>query len=152
MRRRGVALVVHGAPFSGKTTTDIALAKYYEAALLTVDSIVLEAISNGNTPSGLRARELCSQAARAQLAKEGEGSEVHGASGAGGLSVEAVTAHAKGQGDTPGALSVAGGAHSVVSNRKTSTTSGNKPVADDPALGKQSEKTDKKDKKDKKQD
>ena len=78
--------------YTGKTTTAIALAKYYEAALLTVDSIVLEAISNGNTPSGLRARELCSMTAKSQI-KEGEG--IDGQTTAGGLSVEAVTAHAK---------------------------------------------------------
>lgn len=81
---------------TGKTSTAIGLAKYYEAALLTVDSIILEAISSGNTPAGLRARELCSLAAKAQLAREGEGSETHTA-GAGGLSVEAVTAHSQGQ-------------------------------------------------------
>ena len=81
-------------PLTGKTTTAIALAKYYEAALLTVDSIVLEAISNGNTPSGLRARELCSQAAKAQLIKDGEAT-ADGQTTAGGLSVEAVAAHAK---------------------------------------------------------
>ena len=57
----------------------------YEAALLTVDSIILEAISNGNTPSGLRARELCSQAAKAQLIKDGEAT-ADGQTTAGGLS------------------------------------------------------------------
>ena len=79
-------------PLTGKTTTAIALAKYYEAALLTVDSIVLEAISNGNTPSGPRARELCSQAAKAQLIKDGEAT-ADGQTTAGGLSVEAVAAY-----------------------------------------------------------
>lgn len=81
---------------TGKTNSAIGLAKYYEAALLTVDSVILEAISSGNTPAGLRARELCSQAAKAQLAKEGDGSESQ-QTGAGGLSVEAVTAHSQGQ-------------------------------------------------------
>ena len=95
----------HALLYTGKTSTAITLAKYYEAALLTVDSIVLESISNGNTPAGLRARELCAQAAKAQLIREGEGSEVAGgaaagagAAGAGGLSVEAVAAHAMGLG------------------------------------------------------
>ena len=73
-----------------------------------MDSVVLEAISNGSTPAGLRARELCAQAAKAQLLRDGEGSEMAGtaaaaaaaaaAAGAGGLSVEAVAAHAMGLG------------------------------------------------------
>nr|XP_006823299.1 PREDICTED: hydrocephalus-inducing protein homolog [Saccoglossus kowalevskii] len=93
--RRGIAICVQGAPMSGKTTTAIALAKYYNTALLTVDGVVLEAISNGASSAGLRARELCSQAAKAQLLKEGEGSDAEAkAAGAGGLSVEAVAAHA----------------------------------------------------------
>ncbi|XP_033625714.1 hydrocephalus-inducing protein homolog [Asterias rubens] len=158
MRRRGVSIVVHGAPMSGKTSTAITLAKYYEAALLTVDSVVLESISNGNTPAGLRARELCAQASKAQLMREGEGSEVAGGAvaGAGGLSVEAVAAHAMGLGAGSGSVSMAGGgAHSVISNRKTSTISGHKPahstVGGEAAPG-PPDKPDKKDKKEKKQD
>lgn len=50
--RRGIALVVHGAPLSGKTATAVSLAKTYGAALLTVDAVVIEAISNGNTSAG----------------------------------------------------------------------------------------------------
>ena len=76
------------------------LAKRYEAALLTVDGIILEAISNGNTPAGLRAREMCSEAGRRRVEemKVGEGGEESGKAAAGGLSVEAVTAHTAGQG------------------------------------------------------
>lgn len=50
--RRGIALVVHGAPLSGKTATAVSLAKMYGAALLTVDGVVIEAISSGNTSAG----------------------------------------------------------------------------------------------------
>lgn len=50
--RRGIALVVHGAPLSGKTATAVSLAKMYEAALLTVDGVVMEAITSGNTSAG----------------------------------------------------------------------------------------------------
>jgi len=89
----------------------VALAKYYDAALLTVDSVVLEAISNGNTPAGMRARELCADAAhrRAEEARAeaagvavDEGKTVAG----GGLSVEALQAHTAGQaaGEFKGAL------------------------------------------------
>lgn len=50
--RRGIALVVHGAPLSGKTATAVSLAKMYGAALLTVDGVVMEAITSGNTSAG----------------------------------------------------------------------------------------------------
>ena len=50
--RRGIALVVHGAPLSGKTATAVSLAKMYGAALLTIDGVVIEAISSGNTSAG----------------------------------------------------------------------------------------------------
>lgn len=83
----------------------MALAKRYEAALLTVDGIVLEAISNGNTPAGLRARELCAEAAhsraeelRALEGEEGTAAQAPTAKAPGGLSVEAVAAHTQGTG------------------------------------------------------
>ena len=47
--RRGIGIVVHGAPLAGKTGTAVSLAKRYGAALLTVDGVVIEAISNGST-------------------------------------------------------------------------------------------------------
>lgn len=50
--RRGIALVLHGAPLSGKTATAVTLAKMYGAALLTVDGVVMEAITSGNTSAG----------------------------------------------------------------------------------------------------
>lgn len=83
----------------GKTSTAVAMAKFYEAALLTVDGVVCDAIANGNTPAGLRARELCSEAAKrkAEELKELEGLE--GDKKQGGLSVEAVTAHTQGTGE-----------------------------------------------------
>ena len=97
----------------------MALAKRYEAALLTVDGVVMEAITNGNTPAGLRARELCAETAakRAEelrAAEEEGGGATEGTTGgggggggkkggaaAGGLSVEAVTAHTQGSGLYP---------------------------------------------------
>ncbi|XP_035827636.1 hydrocephalus-inducing protein [Aplysia californica] len=125
--RRGMAVIVHGAPLSGKTSTAVSLAKHYEAALLTVDGIVCDAIANGNTPAGLRARELCSEAAKrkAEELKEMEGFE--GDKKQGGLSVEAVTAH------TQGAAGAAGS--SLASNKKTSTIVDQKGK-DKPAGGK----------------
>ncbi|XP_049719569.1 hydrocephalus-inducing protein homolog isoform X3 [Elephas maximus indicus] len=70
--RKGIAIIVHGTPFSGKSATAISLAKYYSAACLSIDSIVLEAISDGNNIPGIRARELCIKAAIEQSIKEGE--------------------------------------------------------------------------------
>lgn len=121
--RRGIALIVHGAPLSGKTSTAVALAKYYDAALLTLDAVVLEAISNGNTPAGLKARELCSEAAhrRAEESKaEAAGAasdETKAAGGGGGLSVEALQAHTAGQAAQLGATHSM--THGLAGNRKT---------------------------------
>lgn len=82
---------------SGKTATAITLAKQYEAALLSIDNVVRDAISNGNTSAGLKAREMCAEAARKRMeeirAMEGEDGEKKVA---GGLSVEAVAAHTQG--------------------------------------------------------
>ncbi|XP_052816168.1 hydrocephalus-inducing protein homolog isoform X2 [Mya arenaria] len=123
--RRGIAIIVHGAPLSGKTTTAITLAKHYEAALLSIDGIILDAISNGNTEAGRRARELCAEAARRRMeelrAQDGEEGE---RKPAGGLSVEAVAAH------TQGASGHVSTAPSMISNRKTSTVTDPKGLKD----------------------
>ena len=50
--RRRISIVVHGAPFSGKTNTAIELSKIYNAALLNVDSVVTEVIQLGTTTAG----------------------------------------------------------------------------------------------------
>jgi hydrocephalus-inducing protein len=86
----------------GKTTAAISLAKRHEAALISVNAVVMEAISNGNTPAGRRARQLCSDAAHRlaeeQRALEGEGEVIEKKVTTGGLSVEAVAAHTQGTG------------------------------------------------------
>eukprot|EP00063_Salmo_salar_P029727 XP_014004562.1 PREDICTED: hydrocephalus-inducing protein homolog isoform X1 [Salmo salar] len=94
--RRGIAIIVHGAPLSGKTGTAVTLAKYYGAACLSVDAVVLEAMSSGMTSAGLRARELCAKAAMEHAQKRVEEAaqavvEVMGPAGT--LSVEAVAKH-----------------------------------------------------------
>lgn len=61
--RRGVAMVVHGPPLSGKSRAAVALARYYECALLTLDTIVIEAMSNSTSPAASRARQMCAEAA-----------------------------------------------------------------------------------------
>ena len=73
----------------------MSLARKYEAAILTIDQVILDAISTG-TKSGMRAREMCQEAARkrAEELKLMEGEEAEKKPG--GLSVEAVTAHTQG--------------------------------------------------------
>ena len=106
----------------GKTTTAIQLAKKYSAALLTIDGVVLDAISNGSTPAGIRARDLCADTAR-RKAEELKAVEADEADKklSGGLSMEAVQAHTAGQAPVAGVHSTT---QSMVSNRKTSSMAG----------------------------
>ncbi|XP_069312434.1 hydrocephalus-inducing protein homolog [Eulemur rufifrons] len=69
---KGIAIIIHGTPLSGKSATAVSMAKYYNAACLNIDSIVLEAVSDSNNIPGIRARELCIKAAIEQSMKEGE--------------------------------------------------------------------------------
>ncbi|XP_048461536.1 hydrocephalus-inducing protein homolog [Rhincodon typus] len=70
--RRGIAIIVHGAPASGKTNTAVFLAKYYRASYLVIDSVLREAISSGTTAAATRARELCTKAALDQMMRDAE--------------------------------------------------------------------------------
>ncbi|CAM9813667.1 unnamed protein product, partial [Bubo scandiacus] len=71
--RRGIVVIIHGAPLTGKTAAAVALSKYYGAACLSIDTVVREAISDRSSLAGLRARELCIRAAIEQSCKEAEG-------------------------------------------------------------------------------
>ncbi|XP_026722885.1 hydrocephalus-inducing protein homolog, partial [Athene cunicularia] len=71
--RRGIVIIVHGAPLTGKTAAAVALSKYYGAACLSIDTVVTEAISDRSSSAGLHARELCTRAAIEQSCKEAEG-------------------------------------------------------------------------------
>ncbi|NWS72026.1 HYDIN protein, partial [Crotophaga sulcirostris] len=70
--RRGIVVIVHGAPLTGKTSAAIALSKYYGTACLSIDAVVTEAISDRSSLAGLRASELCIRAAVEQNLKETE--------------------------------------------------------------------------------
>ncbi|XP_053127193.1 hydrocephalus-inducing protein homolog isoform X2 [Hemicordylus capensis] len=70
--RRGIVIMIHGAPLTGKTSAAVTLAKHYSAACLSIDAVVLEAISDGSSPAGLCARELCIRAAIEQAQRENE--------------------------------------------------------------------------------
>ncbi|XP_075796761.1 hydrocephalus-inducing protein homolog isoform X3 [Pelodiscus sinensis] len=97
--RRGIVILIHGAPLTGKTTAAVALAKHYGAACLSIDSVVLDALSDKSSPSGLRARELCIRAAIEQAHRESEeaGQSSDGSAGQTALgtrlSVEALAKH-----------------------------------------------------------
>ena len=51
--RRGICIIVHGAPLSGKTATALDVANQYQATLITIDSVVLQALEYGTTSAGL---------------------------------------------------------------------------------------------------
>lgn len=139
--RRGVAMIVHGPPLSGKTTASVALAKHYECALLTIDNIIIDAIANSTSPAAARARQYCAEAAakyaeenRALEEKAEQNRTVAGAQSnlgnpQAGLSVEALAQHSISQGGLPGGskkTSVAGDSHTNVKpNRKLKADASN---------------------------
>ncbi|KAI4571668.1 hypothetical protein MJG53_013774 [Ovis ammon polii x Ovis aries] len=73
--RKGIAIIIHGTPLSGKSATAVNMARYYSAACLNLDSVVLEAISDSSNVAGIRARELCIRAAIEQSMKEEESAQ-----------------------------------------------------------------------------
>ena len=64
--RRGVAMIVHGPPKSGRSTQALALGKKYGATVLVMDDVLIDAISTASTPAGCKARECCIQAIQAE--------------------------------------------------------------------------------------
>ncbi|KAM6253129.1 hydrocephalus-inducing protein homolog [Porphyrio hochstetteri] len=71
--RRGIVVIIHGTPLTGKTSAAVALSKYYGAACLSIDAVVREAISERSSWAALRARELCLRAATEQREMEEAG-------------------------------------------------------------------------------
>ncbi|XP_071423974.1 hydrocephalus-inducing protein homolog [Pithys albifrons albifrons] len=67
---RGIIVIVYGTPLAGKTTAAVTLSKYYSAACLSLDTIVIEAMSDKDSAAGLRAQEMCTQAALKEKSKE----------------------------------------------------------------------------------
>ncbi|XP_030281249.1 hydrocephalus-inducing protein homolog isoform X1 [Sparus aurata] len=70
--RRGIAIVVYGAPLTDKSSTAAALAHHYGGASLSVDAVVTDVLMNGTSPVGLTARQLYDCAA-AQYAENKAG-------------------------------------------------------------------------------
>ncbi|KAM4554444.1 hydrocephalus-inducing protein homolog [Fundulus diaphanus] len=60
---KGIAIIVYGAPHTDQSSMAAALACYYEAACLSIDAVVTEAIQNGMSPASLSARQLHDAAA-----------------------------------------------------------------------------------------
>ena len=60
--RRGVVILMYGPVMSGKTTQAHLLAEKYNGTVLTIDSIIIDAISKASTLAGKRARESCIEA------------------------------------------------------------------------------------------
>ncbi|XP_073328914.1 hydrocephalus-inducing protein homolog [Pagrus major] len=56
--RRGIAIVVYGAPLTDKSITAAGLARHYGGACLSVDAVVTDVLINGTSPVGLTARQL----------------------------------------------------------------------------------------------
>ena len=64
--RRGIAVIVHGPPSSGRSTQARILGGIFKGAVLSLDDVLIDAISSASTPAGCRARECCIQAAQAR--------------------------------------------------------------------------------------
>ncbi|XP_077642554.1 hydrocephalus-inducing protein homolog [Lonchura striata] len=55
---------------SGKTEIAAGLCQYYDAAYISIDTVVKEAMANDGSPAGLSARELCTKAAMEPKGKD----------------------------------------------------------------------------------
>ncbi|XP_053843687.1 hydrocephalus-inducing protein homolog [Vidua macroura] len=62
-QHRGIVVILHGPPRTGKTEIAAGLCQYYDAAYVSIDTVVKEAMANDGSPAGLCARELCTKAA-----------------------------------------------------------------------------------------
>lgn len=58
-RRKGVSVIVHGTPSSGRTTQAQRIAEAYGATVLVMDKVIIEAISSARTEASRQARKLC---------------------------------------------------------------------------------------------
>nr|XP_029134421.1 hydrocephalus-inducing protein homolog [Labrus bergylta] len=70
--RRGIAIIVYGAPLTGKSRTAASLARHYGGTCLSVDAVLRQALMNGTSPVSLTARQLydCAAAEYAEKVEE----------------------------------------------------------------------------------
>ena len=68
--RKGIAFIVDGPPLSGRTTLAKNLAEKYNAALINVDELLKDLISNAKTPEGQKLRQFCIDAENERQAQE----------------------------------------------------------------------------------
>ncbi|XP_064020122.1 hydrocephalus-inducing protein homolog [Pogoniulus pusillus] len=68
---KGIVVIIHGAPLTGKTSAATAVAQHYGAACLSLEAVVSEAVVAGSSHAGRRAQALCAMAASRQQAKDG---------------------------------------------------------------------------------
>ncbi|KAK7891948.1 hypothetical protein WMY93_023911 [Mugilogobius chulae] len=61
--RRGIAIIVYGAPKTDTRSTAVSLTQYYGATLLSINAVVSEALLRGTSPAAMTARHLLEQAA-----------------------------------------------------------------------------------------
>ncbi|KAL6479129.1 hypothetical protein MHYP_G00125620 [Metynnis hypsauchen] len=124
--RRGIAIIVYGAPLSGKTGLAVSLARHYGVAFLSIDGIVQEAMSSGASIAAMQARELCGVA----ITELNQGTTEEAAptvpvvvnaagQAVGVLSVEAVARHTA---ESSQATDSKAPASTVSTHNKTSTT------------------------------
>ncbi|GAA6221266.1 hydrocephalus-inducing protein homolog [Lates japonicus] len=70
--RRGIAIIVYGAPLTDKSSTVAALAYHYGGARLSVDAVVTDALIHCTSPASLTARQLYDLAVAEYAEKEAE--------------------------------------------------------------------------------
>ncbi|XP_041651130.1 hydrocephalus-inducing protein homolog [Cheilinus undulatus] len=70
--RRGIAIIVYGAPLIGKSKTAAALAQHYGGTSLSVDAVVTDALMNSVSPASMNARQLYDCAAAKYAEKKAE--------------------------------------------------------------------------------
>ncbi|KAG7229797.1 hypothetical protein INR49_012446 [Caranx melampygus] len=98
--RRGVAIIVYGAPLTDKSSTATSLAHHYGGACLIVDAVVTDMLLHGTSPVSLTARGLYDSAVAEYAEKEAkEPAQVHE-----GTTELGPTVHQKASGPAPTSL------------------------------------------------
>ncbi|XP_056138426.1 hydrocephalus-inducing protein homolog [Lampris incognitus] len=70
--QRGIAVIVYGAPLTGKSSIAVALAHHYGGVCLSIDAVVTEALTSGASPASLTARQRYDRAATEHAQRKAE--------------------------------------------------------------------------------